>query len=202
MWAHITYRWTDVNVSTVSTKEEGAQAGEEAAYMYSMVPQKVWVTVPSWIDSLHSPKSVSFTWPGRKTDAVIYNPHTYTRTSALNHNQVFIYCCLCDVHDICAHVWLCFMVKYKEDFVWTNRAGKVSSQHTHLGCWAWCSQASGLCRWCPSGAGGPEPWRSLPGRNYTEKQRKRFKKYNQLHTKNDFWIWIHQSDTDMHMVLI
>ena len=31
--------------------------------MYSMVPQKVWVTVLSSMDSLHSPKSVSFTWP-------------------------------------------------------------------------------------------------------------------------------------------
>lgn len=28
-------------------------------HMYSMVPQKVWVTAPSWMDSLHSPKSVS-----------------------------------------------------------------------------------------------------------------------------------------------
>lgn len=35
-------------------------------YMYSIVPQKVWVTVPSWMDSLHRPKSVSFTCPGRK----------------------------------------------------------------------------------------------------------------------------------------
>lgn len=34
-----------------------------AAYMYSMVPQKVWVTAPSWIDSLHRPKSVSLMWP-------------------------------------------------------------------------------------------------------------------------------------------
>lgn len=34
-----------------------------AAYMYSMVPQKVWVTAPSWIDSLQSPKSVSLMWP-------------------------------------------------------------------------------------------------------------------------------------------
>lgn len=41
----------------------------------------------------------------------------------------------------------------------------MSNESTHLGCWAWCSQALGLCRWCPSGAGGPEPWRSLPGRN-------------------------------------
>ena len=31
--------------------------------MYSMVPQKVWVTVLSSIDSLHNPKSVSLTWP-------------------------------------------------------------------------------------------------------------------------------------------
>ena len=29
-----------------------------------MVPQKVWVTAPSWIDSLQSPKSVSLMWPG------------------------------------------------------------------------------------------------------------------------------------------
>lgn len=28
-------------------------------HMYSMVPQKVWVTAPSWMDSLHNPKSVS-----------------------------------------------------------------------------------------------------------------------------------------------
>jgi len=35
----------------------------EATYMYSMVPQKVWVIDPSWMDSLHRPKSVSFTWP-------------------------------------------------------------------------------------------------------------------------------------------
>lgn len=34
-----------------------------AAYMYSMVPQKVWVTASSWIDSLQSPKSVSLMWP-------------------------------------------------------------------------------------------------------------------------------------------
>lgn len=34
-------------------------------YMYSIVPQKVWVTVPSWMDSLHRPKSVSFTCPRR-----------------------------------------------------------------------------------------------------------------------------------------
>lgn len=34
-----------------------------APYMYSMVPQKVWVTTPSWMDSLHSPKSVSLMWP-------------------------------------------------------------------------------------------------------------------------------------------
>lgn len=34
--------------------------------MYSIVPQKVWVTVPSWMDSLHRPKSVNFTCPGRK----------------------------------------------------------------------------------------------------------------------------------------
>lgn len=34
-----------------------------AAHMYSIVPQKVCVTVPSWMDSLHNPKSVSFTWP-------------------------------------------------------------------------------------------------------------------------------------------
>lgn len=32
-------------------------------HMYSMVPQKVWVTAPSWMDSLHSPKSVSLMWP-------------------------------------------------------------------------------------------------------------------------------------------
>lgn len=32
-------------------------------YMYSIVPQKVCVTLPSWICSLQSPKSVSFTWP-------------------------------------------------------------------------------------------------------------------------------------------
>ena len=36
--------------------------------MYSIVPQNVWVTVPSWMDSLHSPKSVNFTWPGRKNN--------------------------------------------------------------------------------------------------------------------------------------
>ena len=29
--------------------------------MYSIVPQKVCVTVPSWMDSLHRPKSVSLT---------------------------------------------------------------------------------------------------------------------------------------------
>lgn len=34
-----------------------------AAYMYSMVPQKVWVTASSWTDSLQSPKSVSLMWP-------------------------------------------------------------------------------------------------------------------------------------------
>lgn len=33
------------------------------AYMYSMVPQKVCVTVPSWMDSLQRPKSVNFTCP-------------------------------------------------------------------------------------------------------------------------------------------
>jgi len=32
-------------------------------YMYSMVPQNVCVSEPSWIDSLQSPKSVNFTWP-------------------------------------------------------------------------------------------------------------------------------------------
>lgn len=32
-------------------------------HMYSMVPQKVWVTAPSWMDSLHSPKSVSLMCP-------------------------------------------------------------------------------------------------------------------------------------------
>lgn len=34
--------------------------------MYSIVPQKVWVTVPSWMDSLHRPKSVSLTCPKRR----------------------------------------------------------------------------------------------------------------------------------------
>lgn len=32
-------------------------------HMYSMVPQKVCVTVPSWIDSLQRPKSVSLMCP-------------------------------------------------------------------------------------------------------------------------------------------
>lgn len=32
-------------------------------YMYSMVPQNVWVTIPSWMCSLQSPKSVNLTWP-------------------------------------------------------------------------------------------------------------------------------------------
>lgn len=32
-------------------------------YMYSIVPQNVWVTLSSNIDSLHSPKSVNLTWP-------------------------------------------------------------------------------------------------------------------------------------------
>jgi len=30
-------------------------------YMYSMVPQNVWVIAPSLTDSLHKPKSVSLT---------------------------------------------------------------------------------------------------------------------------------------------
>lgn len=30
-------------------------------YIYSIVPQNVWVTIPSWMCSLQRPKSVSFT---------------------------------------------------------------------------------------------------------------------------------------------
>lgn len=33
------------------------------SYMYSIVPQKVWVTIPSWMCSLHKPKSVNLTCP-------------------------------------------------------------------------------------------------------------------------------------------
>lgn len=50
-------------------------------HMYSMVPQKVWVTVPSWIDSLHNPKSVNFTWPGRKSTN---SSRGYLQTSQLS----------------------------------------------------------------------------------------------------------------------
>lgn len=41
--------------------------------MYSIVPQKVWVIVPSWMDSLQRPKSVNFTWPGKHFNIVIKN---------------------------------------------------------------------------------------------------------------------------------
>lgn len=43
--------------------------------MYSMVPQKVWVTVPSWMDSLHRPKSVSFTCPGGDKHITLHRKH-------------------------------------------------------------------------------------------------------------------------------
>lgn len=36
---------------------------KSSTYIYSIVPQNVWVNPPSLIDSLHNPKSVSFTCP-------------------------------------------------------------------------------------------------------------------------------------------
>lgn len=49
-------------------------------YMYSIVPQKVWVTVPSWMDSLHRPKSVNFTWPR-------WNQSKHMRETTLQTNK-------------------------------------------------------------------------------------------------------------------
>lgn len=46
-----------------------------------MVPQNVWVIAPSLTDSLHSPKSVNFTWPAVDTmtsvvsNKVVFNIH-------------------------------------------------------------------------------------------------------------------------------
>ena len=72
-------------------------------HMYSMVPQKVWVTAPSWMDSLHSPKSVNLICPEwEKTGTAKYEPnynishlntfhiktHTLTQTHPDGHTQM------------------------------------------------------------------------------------------------------------------
>ncbi len=53
-WAHV-YK-TEIWINLLNLQDY-------VTYMYSIVPQKVWVTVPSWMDSLHRPKSVNFTCP-------------------------------------------------------------------------------------------------------------------------------------------
>lgn len=50
----------------ISSNKRDSLCAIFVTYMYSMVPQKVWVTVPSWMDSLHRPKSVNFTCPTRR----------------------------------------------------------------------------------------------------------------------------------------
>lgn len=126
-------------------------------YMYSMVPQKVWVTVPSWMDSLHRPKSVSFTWPRQKQ-----NPSKDMWKSTLKTNNR-----------------LSIKLPREKNHSW-NKRSYVERIHMifceeyfefmYRCCWAWYSQASGLYKWCPSGAGDPVPSRSQQGRNCQEKQ--------------------------------
>lgn len=69
LWGPETQRNNTLRTKQEPCGEKQSQEGPKkcTTCMYSMVPQKVWVTVPSWIDSLHSPKSVNFTWPVWKT---------------------------------------------------------------------------------------------------------------------------------------
>ena len=59
-------RWNHQSGQALPACAARPWAPPEATYMYSMVPQKVWVTAPSWIDSLQRPKSVSLMWPEGK----------------------------------------------------------------------------------------------------------------------------------------
>lgn len=63
---NVSSRTCDTNVCNTEIWFHLQNVDNWVTYMYSMVPQKVWVTVPSWMDSLHRPKSVSFTCPERK----------------------------------------------------------------------------------------------------------------------------------------
>lgn len=124
-----------------------------------MVPQKVWVTVPSWMDSLHRPKSVNFTWPGQ-------NQSKNIREATLQTNKRL----RITLPRERSHSGI--KVSYVDGRVSTSTICLLwgTLQVLYHCYWAWCSQASGLYRWCLSGAGDPEPWRSQPGRNCRHKQ--------------------------------
>lgn len=67
--------------------EREAHTRDETTYMYSIVPQNVCVTVPSWMDSLHSPKSVNFTWPFQDKDK-----NTLNKLRAQKNDTLSIQC--------------------------------------------------------------------------------------------------------------
>lgn len=58
----------EVTISGWKTTPDSGRLIKECTlpYMYSMVPQKVCVTAPSWIDSLQRPKSVNLMCPEKK----------------------------------------------------------------------------------------------------------------------------------------
>lgn len=58
-------------------------------YMYSMVPQKVWVYVPSWMDSLHRPKSVSFTCPAKQKKTCF---RSQVMNKSLKYGGLWVWC--------------------------------------------------------------------------------------------------------------
>lgn len=125
-------------------------------YMYSIVPQKVWVTVPSWMDSLHRPKSVSFTCPRR-----------WMRTEDTLEGS-----------KLCFKSWMQNKQKIsarKSQLVKDMYLGRTFSKQLlvfQYRCyWAWCSQVLSPCRWCLFGAGDPAPLRSRPGRNCQQKKK-------------------------------
>lgn len=123
-------------------------------YMYSIVPQKVWVTVPSWMDSLHRPKSVSFTCPRRwmRTEDTLEGSRLCFNSWMQNKQKIFA---------------------RKSQLVKDMYLGRTFSKQLlvfQYRCyWAWCFQVLSPCRWCLFGAGDPAPLRSRPGRNCQQK---------------------------------